>query len=195
MAPREVVMGLDDVERGVGIFGGVIALVLAAIYIPHLTKNTWITETAKPTNNKCPEGYKLVLEECQKHLLTHPSYWIPQFVATLVIGASLIIFSILRKRAGVCVAAFLLGLDLGTAGLVFLFLGGWLVVRAFRLQKYGDATFRGSNAKAREMAKAKKEGREYVAAQDSDSTKPAPKAATPPVASKRYTPKKPPRKR
>ena len=113
-------------------------------------------------------------------------------------------FAYRRKRAGVVTCALLLGLSMGTTGFIFLLLGGWLVVRAFRLQKFGDATFKGSNARAREMAQAKKEGRvlESSGSSASDSSsksgsksaKASTKPSTP-APSKRYTPKQQPRKR
>ena len=59
-----------------------------------------------------------------------------------------------------CFAIFLgLGLGLG-AGAVFFFLGAWLIIRAYRLQKYGVAGMVASNQVAREMSLARREGRE-----------------------------------
>jgi hypothetical protein len=83
-------------------------------------------------------------------------------------------------------------------GIVFLFLGVWLIVRAFRLQRYGEASWSGSNKAAREMAQAKKEGRAPKPNARSKSTvepPPPPGPVAPPSASKRYTPKQKPRKR
>jgi hypothetical protein len=118
-------------------------------------------------------------------------------------------FALRRKRAGVATFAVFLGLGLGLgSGLVFFFVGAWLIMRAYRLQKYGTPTMMGSNRVAREMAQARKEGREpdietYTGStgtstsstsRTSSSKKTPPKSATP-EASKRYTPKKPAPKR
>ena len=199
-----MILGLDQTERNFSYFGGVVALILAAIFIPRLLKNTWITETAKPKGTTCPTGYTYHASECTKQVLTHPSYWVPQFLIALIIGLVMLAFAYRRKRAGVVTCALLLGLSMGTTGFIFLLLGGWLVVRAFRLQKFGDATFKGSNARAREMAQAKKEGRvlESSGSSASDSSsksgsksaKASTKPSTP-APSKRYTPKQQPRKR
>ena len=110
-------------------------------------------------------------------------------------------FALLRKRVGVAFVGLFLGLAIGTIGLPFLMLGGWLVIRALRLQKYGDATFAGSSLRAREMAKAKKEGRSLApsTAKSAKSAKgaktTAPSGPKPPSASKRYTPKQRTRRR
>jgi hypothetical protein len=70
-------------------------------------------------------------------------------------------------------------------------------VRAFRLQRYGEAGWRASNKVARENAQAKKEGRVVTPKKASAaSAAPAvPGPVAPPTASKRYTPKQKPRKR
>jgi len=105
-------------------------------------------------------------------------------------------FTLRRKRAGVACFAVFLGLGLGlSAGVVFLFLGVWLILRAYRLQKYGVAGMLASNRIAREGVTGRRESPTPNATIARASTNPTSKAATPPPASKRYTPKKPPRKR
>jgi hypothetical protein len=203
--PREVVMGMDKLERGIGFFGGAIALILAAVTVPRILKNTYYQETAKYSTTKphCPTGYiKNHALLCTQTLLTHPSYWIPSFIATLAFGLFILWFSFRRKRAGVAFCAFLLGLMISAfhgleVGIIFYFLGGWLVIRALRLQRYGDATFAGSSRRARELGKAKRGGRSIEPSTKSATagTKTAAPLPKPPAESKRYTPKKPPRKK
>ncbi len=178
-------MGIDDLERKISFVLGAIALVLAAILVPHLLHNTWVTDTASPSAAKtCPTHYHLVKGVCSYTHLTHPTDWLPQFLEIVLIGIALLGFAWRRKRAGVAAASLLLGLALGTAGLPFILGGGWLIVRAFRLQKYGDASFSGSSKRARAMAAERK-------AQRRGGTAPAPAAdRRSPEASKRYTPKK-----
>jgi len=206
-APREVVLGVDETERLFGFAGSILAIVIALYLIPtRLTKNSWITDTAKPKGTTCPTGYVYHASECTKQVLTHPSYWLPQFLLTLIVGLVMLAFTYRRKRAGVAFCALLLGLStssfIGLLSFLFLVLGGWLIVRAFRLQKFGDPTFKGSNAKAREMAKAKREGRAVetptaptTRKSSSKSTAKSTTRSSTPAASKRYTPKQPPRKR
>ena len=195
--PREVVLGLDLIERRASYVGSALALILAAIISPHLFKNTWVTDTAKPSaQNTCAAHYHLVNKVCSYTHLTHPSDWIIQFLEIFILGAGLFIFARLKKRAGVAVLSLLLGLALGVVGLPFLFLGGWLVIRALRLQKYGDATFVGSSKAAREAADQrraeKRSGAPRAKRNDVDVTS---TLLTPPAPSKRYTPKQRPRRR
>ena len=205
-----MVLGIDDTERLFSISGAVLALVIAVYLIPtRLTKNSWITDTAKAKGTTCPSGYTYHASQCTKQVLTHPSYWLPQFLVTLIIGLVMLAFAYRRKRAGVAFCALLLGLStssfIGLLSFLFLLLGGWLIVRAFRLQKFGDPTFKGSNARAREMAKAKKEGRALdptpttgnKSGSKSGSKSGAKSTTRPstPAPSKRYTPKQQPRKR
>jgi hypothetical protein len=92
-----------------------------------------------------------------------------------------------------CFSVFL-GIGLGIAGVVFVFMGAWLIVRAFRLQRYGEASWSGSNRAAKELAQARREGREQTPKSTSTPAN-SPGPTAPPSASKRYTPKQKPRKR
>lgn len=192
-------MGLDNLERGISLFAGAIAMVLAAVLSPHLFKDSWITDTAKPDKNgHCVKPFHLVLKICEHTHLTHPSDWLPQFLEILILGLVILGFAAARKRVGVAFAGLFLGLALGTVGLPFLFVGGWLIIRALRLQRYGDASFMGSSRKAREAAEARRQAggaapsrRRSAAADPAQAA--APRPATPPTPSKRYTPKKRPR--
>jgi hypothetical protein len=196
-------MGLDKNERALSFVGAGVAFVLAAFLIPHLLKNTFVTDKAKKAATKpfCTKPFHLVANTCQHVRLTHPSAWWPQFIELLVFGAAILVFALIRRRVGVVVASLMSWLALSVTGLPFLFLGGWLMVRAFRLQKWGDPTFSGSNRVAREQAKAKRGGREVAprtprSAKGSKASNEvmAPRPA-PPAPSKRYTPKQKPRKR
>ncbi len=185
-----MVMGIDELERKASFVAGGLAIILAAVLSPHLFKNTTVIDKLTPSKaNTCTTGYHLVGSMCQKVTVTTPSDWLVQFLEILVIGAFILFFAFRRKRAGVAVASLLLGLALGSVGVGFLFFGGWLIVRALRLQKYGEASFFASSRKAREMGQAKKEARA-----GSTRTRGA-KVSVPgtthvPAPSKRYTPKK-----
>lgn len=101
-----------------------------------------------------------------------------------------------RKRTLVAFTLFLIGfaftLFVGLAGFAFILLGGWLMLRAWRLSKYGTTN---SKAIAREAA-ARPRGRDRKeAAKSSSKTTSSPGSRKPPTASKRYTPKAPARKK
>ena len=113
-----------------------------------------------------------------------------------------------RKRTLVTFSLFLVGfgftLFIGVIGFAFILLGGWLMLRAWRVNKYGS-----TNAKvvAREAAASRSERRERgggATSRGSRSTRGAKEPARtasssgerkPPTANKRYTPKAPPRKK
>lgn len=185
-------MGIDDLEKKVTYAAGAIALLLAVL---EFVKPTKVIVTAKPgKGNVCQSGFHLVSALCTKTNAAHLSSYLPQVLAIVIIGAIMVIFAVKEKRAGVAMCALLVGLALGTVGFAFILLAAWLIIRAFRLQKYGDASFAGSGKRAREMAQAKKEGRSYSPPGAPKTTNPsAPRTANPPEASKRYTPKKRPR--
>jgi hypothetical protein len=106
------------------------------------------------------------------------------------------------KRTLVTFSLFLIGfgftLFIGIIGFAFILLGGWLMLRAWRLNKYGS-----TNAKvvAREAAAGRKASRESGGRRGSRETARATKTTStvdgrkPPTANKRYTPKAPPRKK
>jgi hypothetical protein len=200
VAPRTVVLGLDNLERGISLFGASIGLVLALVTAIEWVRNIPVINTVKHVKGKaCPAPYNLVTSLCEQKVITSRSEWEVKFFFILLVSLCILYFALRRKRAGVACFAVFLGLGLGIeSGLVFFFLGVWLIVRAYRLQKYGTATMLGSNRVARDMAVARKEGRTFKADSSSDpssSSKSTPTKPTAPEASKRYTPKKPPRRR
>jgi hypothetical protein len=200
MAPRKVVLGLDPVEFRVSLIGAVFAFVISAIPgVDWLRKVKTLTKLTPPKSNICPAGYDHVASYCQKLSLTQSS-WAIQFFFVFVVALCLLYCTLRRTRAGVACFAVFLGLGhVSDVGVVFFAIGAWLILRAYRLQKYGDATFKGSNQIAREMSQAKREGRAPKLEAQKDATettvKTVAKSAAAPAASKRYTPKKPPRRR
>lgn len=206
LAPREVVLGLDPIERGISLFGAAIGLVLAIVTAIEWGRNLPVITTTKHVAGKaCPAAYPTLVNTLCEHIVkTTRTEWEVKFFFILIVALCILFFAIRRKRAGVACFAIFLGLGLGLgSGLVFFFMGAWLIIRAYRLQKYGVATMLGSNRVAREMATARKEGRtpnlEPIAGSSSTPTKntskSTPQKPATPEASKRYTPKKPPRRR
>lgn len=202
VAPRAVVLGLDRIEWGMSIFGASIAMVLALVTAIEWIRNVAITTTQKFIKGKtCLEAYphhayaKHVGIFCEHVAKSSRSTWEVKFFFIFLIALCILYFTLRRKRAGVACFSIFLGLALGLgSGLVFFFLGAWLILRAYRLQKYGSPTFFGSNRVAKEVGEARRQERRSGAR---PSKKGAAEVTGPsaPEASKRYTPKKPPRKR
>jgi hypothetical protein len=101
-----------------------------------------------------------------------------------------------RKRTLVAFDLFLVGfaftLFVGLIGFAFIALGGWLMLRAWRLNKYGTTN---SKAIAREAAARPRGRARKEAARATSKTGSTPTDRKPPTASKRYTPKAPARKK
>jgi hypothetical protein len=126
-----------------------------------------------------------------------------------LLGGAILLFCIIgfvllwkRRRSLMAFDLFLIGfgftLFIGLVGFVFILLGGWLLLRAWRMNKYGTTN---SKVIAKETAAARKErggGSRGTASKGTGTKSKAtydPGARKPPVASKRYTPKSPPRKK
>ena len=183
-------MGLDDTERRVSFIGSGAALLLAVVYLTQLGKSTKKSVTVKPIKgNVCPSGFHLITKMCHGVQVSQSSAVVLAVIVALVMGGALAYFTLRRNRPGAIVAALLLGFLTGTGGILFMFLGGWLAIRAFRLQKYGDPTFSGSNIKARERAQERRRNRGVRTKSPTTGSASGTARATP-APSKRYTPKK-----
>ncbi len=100
-----------------------------------------------------------------------------------------------RRRTLVVFDLFLIGfaftLFIGLVGFVFILLGGWFMLRAWRISRYGTTN---SKLIAKEAA-ARPRGRQRRETAKTSTKTPTPAGHKPPTASKRYTPKAPPRKK
>jgi hypothetical protein len=189
---------MDKVERSVSLFGVGIAIIVSLVPLYAWINKSPLTTTVKKVKGKaCAARFTLHGEFCEHTLKNAQSHWAVQFLFVFVVALIMLFFALRRKRAGVACFACFLGVGLGISGVVFVFLGAWLIVRAFRLQRYGEASWNGSNKVAREMAQARREGRDPTPKSKASSDTPAvaPGPVAPPAPSKRYTPKQKPRKR
>ena len=101
-----------------------------------------------------------------------------------------------RKRTLLAFVLFLIGFALTQFiqlfGFAYIFLGGFLLLRAWRLNKYGTT----DSKLIRQQAAAQPRGRQRKeAARAATKTASTPATRKPPTASKRYTPKSAPRKK
>ena len=132
------------------------------------------------------------------HGVTHV-HLVPVSDTYLLIGAIVVGFCLLgyvglqrQRRTLVVFALFIDGfaftLVFAPLGLALIFLGGWLMLRAYRIQKFGTPT---AKAAAREAAARPPRRERKQAAKEPVK----PTGRKPPAASKRYTPKAAPRKK
>ena len=105
-----------------------------------------------------------------------------------------------RKRTLVAFDLFLLGfgftLFVGLVGFVFILLGGWLLLRAWRLNKYGTTNSKAIASQVRDRPP-RTDRKEAAKTAGKSTAKTAVRSGTPkpPTANKRYTPKSAPRKK
>jgi hypothetical protein len=194
-ASRQAVMGLDEQERKFGLVGAVLAAPLTIVYIYDLVNAKAKAISVKPlSTGACATGLHLVAKMCHGIQPAQRSGFELAIAVLVVMGSALGIFAYRRNRPGAIVSALLLGFLAGTLGIIYMFFGAWLAIRAFRLNKYGDASFKGSNLRARERAQERRATRSSRPARSTRSRSAqatsASSSAKTPAPSKRYTPKK-----
>jgi hypothetical protein len=199
LAPREVVLGLDHLERRVSFISVGAAFLLALVTVIEWARNAKTTNTAKlSSTNTCPTGFHRAGTLCKEVVTSTAGAWEIRLLFIVVVALCILYFTVRRKRAGVACFAIFLGFGpVYGAGLIFVLFGSWLILRAYRLQRFGEAGFASSNRVAKERGRARREGRvtkstSSTGANAKDTTQ---RAVSAPAASKRYTPKKPPRRR
>jgi len=205
--PSSVLKSMDNTERYVGFGVSIIGLFLSLVtlYQAAIIKKASQVTTASPVHGKCASGYHLVKKACEHvTIITAGGLWMEfGLIALSVLAFFLCVF--FRRRYLTAFLGFWAGLVLGlfSSGLPFFLYAVWLGWRAWRLQKYGDATFAGVSRITRERALARKEGRpepelpNYAEVEEPKTSRPTSKSSattTPPKKqaepSKRYTPKK-----
>ena len=193
-APRSEILGLNQIELRTSWAAAAFAYALAAFTAVLWARNQPTITSAKAlANGHCPTGFHLVHKVCQQVTYVSKGSWEFRFFFIMIVAIALTYFTWRKKRAGVATFAIFLGLGNGVFfGPLYLLLGMWLIMRAFRLQKYGDASFKGANRAAREQsAERRADRRRGVKSRDkSTTTASTVSRASAPTPSKRYTPKK-----
>jgi hypothetical protein len=176
---KAAMSGLDETERKwslIGLIVDTIIALLVTIYLAVGHPNKTVTVDHKKTLVPLSGSYVLLGAVV---------------VAICIIG---VIAWQRRKRTLVAFAFFLSGfaftLVFAPFGLALILMGGWLMLRAYRIQKYGTANARQAAQEARNRPRG--QSRKAAAATAARTTPSGKKA---PTASKRYTPKAAPRKR
>jgi hypothetical protein len=194
LVPRSEILGLNQLEQRVSWAAAIFAYALAGFTAVLWVRNQpTVTKAPTLTNGTCPKGFHLVSRTCEQIIHVSQGSWEFRFFFIVIVALALSYFSWRQKRAGVATFAIFLGLGNGVFfGPLYLLLGVWLIMRAFRLQKYGDASFKGANRAAREQAAQRKVDRGRTKSRNASGRSSSPNAAVAktPTASKRYTPKK-----
>jgi hypothetical protein len=195
-AKRKAILGLDHREKRIGYIGAALGVAIALIatvpYVANPKTRVTIPTTAPKTCAK-PFVYQAAAKNC---LGAYPrSHWVDELVLLLALAVAIFITVRIGRRGPLGFVALMTGLAFeGEAGFLlgipFIAGGGWLLIRAWRVQRYGSPTATRATTTA------------DTAAPPGRSERPArarAKSKTPersgPTASKRYTPKNPKRKR
>lgn len=206
---RSYIAQSDFNERRVGWIAAVLGFLLTLwLVVPYMvTRKYIVTPSITPKGKTCPSvgphipfRYSLVNGKGQCEYMFPPSHFILDLVVPLVLVAVVVAAVLFRRRTFLAFALIILGLSMSVYSflvtLPFLAGGGWIMLRAYRTQKYGAPTAktvqegwvpptpRGGTRRTRAGAGASGSRRKSGA---------EPPSRKPPSANKRYTPKTPPK--
>jgi hypothetical protein len=196
---------IDDTERKIGYFGAAGVAVLAlAYFIPHLEHpGRPIIETVARTGKTCAAHYKAITvsgaHDCEHFTYYSRGEWISLMALLLAFAIGVAVATRIGRRSAVAFALLLTGFAVeftsgSILGILFVGAGGWLIIRAWRVQRYGDpkGPARGAGPAAKSPAPKPRGDKPVSKRSRAKAPEPAVKAPTP---NKRYTPKAPPRKK
>jgi hypothetical protein len=198
---------IDATERRVGYAGAVLAAVVAVVVAVVNSPGRLVNATRVHKGWSCTAGYRLVdsarhTPQCQE---LH-STWIIALVVPLVLALAILVTVRIGRRAPLAFTILITGV--ASPGLEiavpFLAAGGWLILRAWRTQRYGSPTAKspvpGYEPPSRRAASGPRAagtsaGRGDAARRRGKGAMSSSTERKPPAPSKRYTPKAPKRKR
>ncbi|MGH9047424.1 MAG: hypothetical protein ACRDVW_08925 [Acidimicrobiales bacterium] len=198
-AKRKAILTIDVVERKVGLaaagLGGLIALVTTVPYI--INPKTKVSQTIAATKHKTCDVAGFVYDKSTKACNGKGTYTLEHwlFECVLLVAFALAIFVCVRigRRGALGFTCLMAGLafetQVGILGLPFIAAGGWLLIRAWRVQRFGSPTATKANPTG--------ERRPAQSRTERAPAKPRGKKAAPtgPTPNKRYTPKTAKKKR
>lgn len=196
---RAYIIQVDPLERKIGLAASVLGVLLAiyAFVPPMVTKRVVPFTTVKPSGTSCPAGLSYVAKTNTCNGVYPASHYALYLGIALVLSAGIYFMVRIRRRAPLAFAMVMTGLAFGTL-LILLPFGvgaGWIMLRAWRTQKYGSPTSR--TAVPGWTAPPPKAGARRKRSTSSGSQKGnaggGGSGRKPPEANKRYTPKTPPK--
>jgi hypothetical protein len=189
---RQAIFNLDARERKWGLIGAALAAVIALWQdLPYVLNPKTPVKLPVGKNHSCTSGftYHKVANACEA--VYDRAHWEFELAVLLAFALALFITVRIGRRSGVGFTALMAGLafeaEVGILGLPFIFGGGWLLLRAWRVQRYGSPTGTKANPTGEKRAPPPRPER-------SSRKKNEPEQKGP-IASKRYTPKAPKKKR
>ena len=194
---RQRITRIDPRERRWGLTAAAVAVIVALVAeFPGILhpKTTHAPVNVKPKGTSCAGAfYDATTKAC--FTLHSKSFWVWTLCVLLLFAFALVIAVWLRRRSALGFAGLMTGLAFETTvgailGIPFIVFGGWLLIRAWRVQQYGSPTATKQTAGAAPAPRPERQPRERK-----KKTELPPTGRARPEASKRYTPKTPTRKR
>lgn len=205
---RAHIVRIDATERRVGIGASILGVALA-IYanVPYMLSKTAVPTTVKPKGTSCgstllngvPLKYVAATKTCNG--VYPPSHYVLPLIVSLVLALAIYVTVRVRRRAPLAFTMVMTGLAFGSI-IVLLPYGvaaAWIMLRAWRVQKYGSPTARVAvtgwvpPAARGTMRRARSTGPRSSRGKGPQATATANRK--PPEPNKRYTPKSPPKKK
>ena len=202
---RARIVGVDPTEKRVGIAASLLGVALAIyVNVPDMVSKTSVVTTVKPTGKTCAPvlgitdlHYVASTSSCDG--IYSASHYVLPLIVSLVLATAIYVTVLIRRRAPLAFTIVMTGLAFGSLLVLVPYgvAGGWIMLRAWRTQKYGSPTARtamtgwvappprGTTRRARSTAPRGRKGKEAA----TTTTR------KPPAANKRYTPKSPPKKK
>ena len=196
---RRAIVGLDPLERKIGLLGAALATLIAVTTtLPFvLNPKTAVNQSLAPVKaHICANKaftYDKATNKCNGKVVYSLEHWVFALVLLLVFALALFVTVRIGRRAPVGFTALMTGLayetQVGVLGLPFIAAGGWLLIRALRVQRYGSPTATKANPTGEKRPPPTR------AERPTRQKKKRAAAPTGPAPNKRYTPKTPQRKR
>jgi hypothetical protein len=191
---KRAVLNLDPRERKIGLIGSALAGAIALVTTLPYVVNPKMKVHAPAKGHVCPVGfaYDRLTKDC---LGAYPrSHWVFEFALLAALALALFVTVRIGRRGAVGFTALLIGLAFESVaslllGIPFIAGGGWLLIRAWRVQRYGSPTASKTGPPG-EKRPAPVSTERPTRAKRTKANQPAG-----PVANKRYTPKAPKRRR
>lgn len=203
---RARIVTIDPMERKVGIVASILGVALALYAnVPYMVSKTAVLTTVKPKGKSC--GAVLGITDLHYVASTkacdgiYPaSHYVLPLIVSLVLAAAIYVTVRIRRRSPLAFALVMTGLAFGSLIVLVPYglAGAWVMLRAWRTQKYGSPTARGAalpgwsapsprGTTRRARSTGPSAGRRRKGTEPEKAT-----VRKPPSANKRYTPKTPP---
>lgn len=205
---RARITQIDPVERKVGLVAAALAAVFALVYtVPYMVSRISVATTVKPVHKTCTHGYTYVASTNTCNTVYPASHYTFPLVLWLLFAVAIYVTVRIGRRAPMAFAVVLTGLAFGTVIIMlpYVVAGGWLLLRAYRTQKYGAPTAKAPvEGYVRPPPRSARTGGGSAGANGTRNTtrrrrqnEPEPETTVrrPPTASKRYTPRSAPKKK